>query len=213
MLRTKVGSPFVIAGMQEAQAQGARAIIGFEANGGLLLGSDIMRGGRILKALPTRDAMLPILAALALAAEAKQTLSRLAQEARFAIALSNRLQDIPQERTASLIDRLDAEDAAFREAAFAAHGGVAARDRRDGLRLTLGDGATVHFRASGNAPELRVYVEAADQLAAERLLQDNLALCGGADRVGLIGLGAGLTASAGPSIDKRALRRPLPAPF
>ena len=199
--------------MQEAQAQGARAIIGFEANGGLLLGSDIMRGGRILKALPTRDAMLPILAALALAAEAKQPLSKLAQEARFAIALSNRLQDIPQERTASLIDRLDAEDAAFREAAFAAHGGVAARDRRDGLRLTLGDGATVHFRASGNAPELRVYVEAADQARGRAAAAGQPQLCGGADRVGLIGLGAGLTASAGPSIDKRAFRRPLPAPF
>ena len=150
-------------------------VIGFEANGGLLLGSDILRDGRALPALPTRDAMLPILATLALAAETEQPLSQLAEEAGFAIALSNRLQEIPQERTAALIARLDAEDPAFRDTAFAARGGVAARDGRDGLRLTLGNGATVHFRASGNAPELRVYVEAPDQAAAEALLQENLA--------------------------------------
>ena len=96
-------------------------------------------------------------------------------EAGFAIALSNRLQEIPQERTAALIARLDAADPAFRESAFADHGGVAARDDRDGLRLTLGSGATVHFRPSGNAPELRVYVEAPTPPAAEALLAENLA--------------------------------------
>ena len=78
-------------------------------------------------------------------------------------------------RTAALIARLDTEDAGFRDAAFASHGAVAARDRRDGLRLTLGNGATVHFRASGNAPELRVYVEAPTPEAAEALLAENLA--------------------------------------
>lgn len=175
VLRTRVGSPYVIAGMAQAGAEGAKAIIGFEANGGVLLGSDIMRDGRRLAALPTRDAMLPILATLALAQAARKPLSTIAAEARFAIALSNRLQEVPQDRTAALIARLDAEDPGFRDSAFAAHGAVAARDRRDGLRLTLGSGATVHFRASGNAPELRVYVEAATPAAAEALLAENLA--------------------------------------
>jgi phosphomannomutase len=175
VIRTRVGSPHVIAGMDEARAEGARLVVGFEANGGVLLGSDVMRGGRRLQALPTRDAMLPILATLALARAERRPLSALAAEARFAVALSNRLQEVPQDRTAGLIARLDAEDPGFREAAFAAHGGVSARDRRDGLRLTLGDGATVHFRASGNAPELRVYVEAPTPEEAEALLSENLA--------------------------------------
>ncbi|WP_199088367.1 phosphomannomutase [Bosea sp. ASV33] len=174
VIRTKVGSPYVIASMEEAKNGNARIVIGFEANGGVLLGSDVERDGTVLPALPTRDALLPILATLALSREEGRKLSEIADDARFAIALSNRLQEIPQDRTAALIARLDADDAAFRNEAFAAHGGVAARDRRDGLRLTLGSGSTVHFRASGNAPELRVYVEAHDLPAAERLMQENL---------------------------------------
>lgn len=175
VVRTRVGSPYVIAGMTEARTAGAETILGFEANGGVLLGSDIVQDGRRLPALPTRDALLPILATLALARQAGKPLSAIAADARFAVALSNRLQDVAQDRTAALIERLDAEDAAFRDTAFAAHGSVAARDRRDGLRLTLGNGATVHFRASGNAPELRVYVEAPTTEAAQALLAENLA--------------------------------------
>lgn len=175
VLRTRVGSPYVIAGMEQARAEGAETIVGFEANGGVLLGSDVASDGRRLAALPTRDALLPIVATLALARAEQQPLSAIAAQARFAIALSNRLQEIPQDRTAALIARLDTEDAGFRDAAFANHGAVAARDRRDGLRLTLGNGATVHFRASGNAPELRVYVEAPTPEAAEALLAENLA--------------------------------------
>ena len=174
VVRTRVGSPYVIAGMEQATAEDARIVVGFEANGGVLLGSDVMRDGRRLAALPTRDALLPILSTLALGKSEGRPLSAIAADARFAIALSNRLQEIPQERTAALIARLDADDPGFRDAAFAGHGGVAARDRRDGLRLTLGSGATVHFRASGNAPELRVYVEAPALEAAQALLSDNL---------------------------------------
>ncbi|MGX1740386.1 phosphomannomutase [Bosea sp. NPDC055353] len=175
VVRTRVGSPYVIAGMAQAKTEGARTVIGFEANGGVLLGSEVARDGRRLAALPTRDAMLPIVATLALARAAQKPLSAIAAEAGFAIALSNRLQEIPQDRTTALIARLDAADSGFRDTAFAAHGGVTARDRRDGLRLTLGNGATAHFRASGNAPELRVYVEAPTPEAAEALLAENLA--------------------------------------
>jgi phosphomannomutase len=63
--KTRIGSPFVIAGMEKAVATGHKAVCGWEANGGFLLGTDITtRNGRPLKALPTRDAFLPILAVL-----------------------------------------------------------------------------------------------------------------------------------------------------
>lgn len=174
VLRTQVGSPFVIAGMEQAISEGARLVVGFEPNGGVLLGSGVEREGRRLVALPTRDAMLPILATLTASVCSQKSLSHLGSQKHFAIALSSRLQDVPQEKTASLIARLDADDPTYRQAIFAAHGGVTARDRRDGLRLTLGDGATVHIRASGNAPELRLYVEAADEARADALLQKSV---------------------------------------
>ncbi|MFC3640108.1 phosphomannomutase, partial [Camelimonas fluminis] len=176
VLRTKVGSPYVIEGMAEAKAAGATIVVGFEANGGVLLGSDVQRDGHRLPALSTRDAMLPILACLDLAARRGRPLAELANEAGFYCALSDRLQNVPQEKTAALIARLDDDDPAFRDAAFASRGGVVARDRRDGLRMTLGDGSTLHLRASGNAPELRVYVEARGREEAEVLLGEGLEL-------------------------------------
>lgn len=174
VLRTKVGSPYVIAGMGQAIADGGVIVVGFEANGGVLLGSDVSRDGRTLAALPTRDAMLPILACLDLAARRGMSLADLATEAGFYCALSDRLQNVPQDTSAALVARLDADDPGLRDALFASRGGVSARDRRDGLRMTLGDGSTVHLRASGNAPELRVYVEAKDADTAATLLADGL---------------------------------------
>lgn len=173
VLRTRVGSPHVISGMTEAKAAGARIVVGFEANGGALLGSDIVRGARSLLALPTRDAMLPILAVLSLHARRKKQVSTIAAGFNFQVALSDRVQDVEREWTQAMIAKLDSNDI-WRDAVFAEHGGVLACDRRDGLRLALGDGATIHFRASGNAPELRIYVEAADRAKAEALLADEL---------------------------------------
>jgi len=62
--KTRIGSPFVITGMAEAMQRGRRAVVGWEANGGFLTGSDIVRDGKTLHALPTRDAILPILGTL-----------------------------------------------------------------------------------------------------------------------------------------------------
>ncbi|MEQ1485218.1 hypothetical protein [Methyloglobulus sp.] len=65
--KTRIGSPFVISGMEKALASGKQAVCGWEANGGFLTGSDININGQVLKALPTRDAILPILAVLSIA--------------------------------------------------------------------------------------------------------------------------------------------------
>jgi phosphomannomutase len=62
--KTRIGSPFVITGMELARQKGRRAVVGWEANGGFLTGSDIVRQGKMLHALPTRDAILPILGTL-----------------------------------------------------------------------------------------------------------------------------------------------------
>lgn len=67
--KTRIGSPYVIAGLEAARARGRTAVCGWEPNGGFLTGSDIRREGRLLRALPTRDALLPILSVLFSAAE------------------------------------------------------------------------------------------------------------------------------------------------
>jgi phosphomannomutase len=169
VIRTRVGSPYVIEGMGEAAGSGACAIVGFEANGGVLLGSDILRDGRRLGALPTRDAMLPILCALAEVVARKRPLAEIAATFAFKAAASNRLQNVASEKTGAFLLRLQ-QDRAFRDDLFASLGGVSGLDIRDGLRMTTRNGEVVHFRASGNAPELRVYVEAAGPERAESLL-------------------------------------------
>lgn len=74
VLRTKIGSPWVIAAMDTLQ--GAR-VVGWEANGGFLHASPIATEHGTLAPLPTRDAALPIVAALRLATAAKADGGRL----------------------------------------------------------------------------------------------------------------------------------------
>ena len=45
------------------------------------------------------------------------------------------------------------------------------QDQTDGLRLFFENGEIVHFRASGNAPELRCYAEADTQARADDLVR------------------------------------------
>jgi phosphomannomutase len=169
VIRTRVGSPYVIKGMEEAKRAGVRSIVGFEANGGVLLGSDVERGGRRLPALPTRDAMLPILAALGEMTAKGRPLAEIGADFAFKAAASNRLKNISTEKSAAFVTRLQQEET-FRSAVLAPLGGVASVDAQDGLRIMAKNGEVVHFRPSGNAPELRVYVEAATQMRAKHLL-------------------------------------------
>ncbi|MER2419172.1 phosphomannomutase, partial [Klebsiella pneumoniae] len=73
-----VGSPYVIEGMAQVIASGILAVVGFEANGGVLLGTDISRDNRTLTALSTRDALLPILSSLGSVKELGKPLSEIA---------------------------------------------------------------------------------------------------------------------------------------
>ncbi len=76
--KTKIGSPYVISALDALRGSGKpQRIVGWEANGGFLTGSDITLGESIVAALPTRDAILPILANLFAAAEQGISLSAL----------------------------------------------------------------------------------------------------------------------------------------
>ena len=175
VVRTKVGSPFVIAGMDEALAAGKKGIIGFEANGGFLTASPFEFSGKTISPLPTRDCFLPLLAALKLVADQKKPLSEIAAAYKLPVAAADRLQDFPQEKSAAIMDHLRSSRANL-EAFLAPVGTVKDTSDIDGLRVTLTDGSTIHFRPSGNAPEMRCYVEAANEDEAKALLSKGLDL-------------------------------------
>uniref|UniRef100_UPI0040475104 phosphomannomutase n=1 Tax=Yoonia sp. TaxID=2212373 RepID=UPI0040475104 len=165
VLRTRIGSPYVIAGMESMTGD----VVGYEANGGFLLG--FASGG--LGPLMTRDAVLPLVAPLALATSAGGLAAVVAAEpARFTAA--DRLQGVATEKSKALV--ADFETNAAKRAAFLARfgGQEVAVDRTDGLRMTLADGRIVHLRPSGNAPELRLYVEADSMQAAREVLATGL---------------------------------------
>jgi phosphomannomutase len=166
--RTRVGSPFVIEGMAKLRRDGARVVVGFEANGGVLLGSPASIGDRPLAPLPTRDAMLPILSALAMARAADAMLSELVGTLPSRVARSDRLEHVPQESTAAFLARLREPGGAT--GFFAPVGEIASRSDVDGLRFVFRSGDVLHYRASGNAPELRCYSEAETPERAEELL-------------------------------------------
>ena len=170
VVRTRVGSPFVIAGMDEATIAGETAILGFEANGGVLLGSDFALEVGPLEALPTRDALLPILCVLASAVRVGRPVSQIVVELKPGHMVAHRLQSVPAAASTAFLSRLSG-DAGFRDGFMLEAGVVSAVDEVDGVRMVLGDGSIVHFRASGNAPELRCYIEAADPARAAALLE------------------------------------------
>ncbi|KPP87931.1 MAG: phosphomannomutase ManB [Rhodobacteraceae bacterium HLUCCA08] len=167
VLQTRIGSPYVIAGMEAA---GGR-VIGYEANGGLLLGFEAQGPAGPLSPLPTRDSFLPIFAVLA---EPGPVADRVAREP-ARVTATGRLQDMDDAAMRGFVTAL-AEDAAARADFLSGLGQAeAALDLTDGVRMTTAEGLILHVRPSGNAPELRLYVEASDQDRADRLLKTGLA--------------------------------------
>ncbi len=165
VLRTRIGSPFVIEGMHLLSAEGLTPVAGYEANGGFLLDSPIERDGRTLAALPTRDAMVVAVSILAAARKQGRPMSSLAGDLPQRYTYSDRIKDFPSEvsraRLAALSSGDPARDRAGVEAEFADRfGPVASLDSTDGLRITFTSGEIAHLRPSGNAPELRAYTEA-----------------------------------------------------
>lgn len=154
---TKIGSPFVIAAMKAASGR----VVGFEANGGFLLGF----ADGPLPPLMTRDAVLPILAPLMLSKG--QGLAALVASLPPRFTAADRLMGVDMAKSTALLARL-------RDDATGFFGPLKAVDHTDGLRVTLTGGQIVHLRPSGNAPEFRCYTEADTEAECEALLADML---------------------------------------
>ena len=186
--KTRIGSPFVIAGMLAAIAKGRRAVCGWEANGGFLLGSDIERNGRKLTALATRDAFLPILSVLFAATERDTSIDQLFAELPRRFSKAGLLRDFPREAGLRVVRRLtpaksgvDADEHARIATDLArvftrARGftSVARLDYTDGARVIFSNNDVAHIRPSGIADELRIYGTADSQARANAIVAEGI---------------------------------------
>ena len=175
VLRTRIGSPFVIAAMEETlAADPAAQVVGYEANGGFLLGFEAQGPAGPIAPLMTRDCLLPLVAPLAAARAAGQSLAALVAGLPPVFTAADRVQEVATEKSRALIETLTASAEARRD--FFETGGTETHiDLTDGLRVRFDDGSTVHLRPSGNAPECRCYAEAQTPAAAQALVTAHLA--------------------------------------
>ncbi len=198
VLRTRIGSPYVIAGMQGCTARGIAPVVGYEANGGFLTDTDIARGACVLPALPTRDAVIVAVAILAAARRRRQRVSRLCADLPLRFTHSDRIKQFPQAISGARLAAFQTGDAATDRAAledvFAARiGPVEWVDHTDGVRFGFTNGDIAHLRPSGNAPELRAYTEAGSAERAQALNAICLEILEGwKDEAGCIGIGIGI---------------------
>ena len=142
-------------------------------NGGFLLNSDIERGGKKLRALPTRDAVIVMLGILLLAKTQQKKISEIVTDLPARFTASDRLKNFATEKSQVILAKFnsgsEANDKLEIEKIFGVIcGKVSALNRTDGLRITFANEEVIHLRPSGNAPEFRCYAEAvSDERARE----------------------------------------------
>ncbi len=122
--KTRIGSPYVIAGMEAAQKKGRQVICGWEANGGFLTGSNIARAGRVLTALPTRDALLPILCTLFSARESGLSLIERFAKLPRRFSQATLLKNFPRSVSLKIVERFSSADTGIRDISFGSAGTI-----------------------------------------------------------------------------------------
>lgn len=168
VVRTRIGSPFVISAMKG----GDGITVGFEANGGFILGNEIKIGDKVLEALCTRDALLPMLTLLTSIKEKSCKMSKLIGDLPRRYTASSRLESVSSCFSSGLISRC-VHDFDYAVSILAPDLKCKMTlDTTDGFRAIFDNGDIVHLRPSGNAPELRCYTESdSSERAAELCVQ------------------------------------------
>jgi len=173
VVRTKIGSPYVVEAMQKASSS-RNVVVGYEANGGFLLQSAITHSDtRKLVPLPTRDAFIVLFCIVYLSIFRKRTISQLLAELPKRFTFSDRLQNFPQVTSQSVLAYFvtaGLPNVEKIEKIFSSQCGKFKKaDLTDGVRLFFENHEVIHFRPSGNAPEFRCYTEADSLERAEEL--------------------------------------------
>jgi phosphomannomutase len=166
--RTRIGSPYVIAAFDELAS--FNSVAGFEANGGFLLGSDCTLNDLSLKALPTRDALLPGIVVIAGSEKQGKRIFEWVESLPQRFTASDRIKEVPTEWSKAFLKEGEQDVAALLTKIGLADAAVESVSTIDGLRVTLDNGDVIHLRPSGNAPELRCYIESLSAETSEFLL-------------------------------------------
>jgi phosphomannomutase len=187
--RTRIGSPYVIAAMQDlaieplvsnkepsaTNKENPAKIVGYEANGGFMVGNDIELNGKTLHALPTRDAVLPILIVLSQSYQSALPISSLLKALPSRFTASTCIKDVLKGVSDKIIKSLEFDQLKQDEFLFEVYGDKSLKintiNKTDGLRLIINNKEFIHIRPSGNAPELRVYVETSTMDKSEGLVE------------------------------------------
>jgi phosphomannomutase len=178
---TRIGSPYVVSSMLEAFQAGHKRVTGWEVNGGFMTGNDFAVNGKTLKALPTRDAIFPIIVALLAAIEAKKPVSAFFAELPQRFTQAGLMNDFPSDIYANIYGHFSANTpAVFEElgryfTAKDGFGAITKTDCLDGVRIFFYNGDIAHLRQSGNAPQLRIYSIADSQQRADDIVKLALA--------------------------------------
>ena len=172
--RTKIGSPFVIDAMNELSKDQSSKVCGYEANGGFLLQSNLEQNHKVLSALPTRDAILPMLAIMGMSVERQRPISKLPDELPTRFTHSDRIQEFSLENSQDLLTQRLVDDGRMISLLLPSAKSVVDKNLVDGLRVTFDTGEILHIRPSGNAPELRCYSESSSITRAKELCDEAL---------------------------------------
>ncbi len=177
--RTRIGSPYVIESMLNAVRAGYQKVVGYEANGGFLTATDLKRAGsdRMLTALPTRDAALPIIALLAKSLRQGQAISAMVSSLPPRFTQSGLLKNVPTDTGKAFVAGLTQQGGEGVSRIFGeSFGSFEGMDCTDGARITFATGDIIHLRPSGNAPEFRCYTESSSERRASELNQAALGM-------------------------------------
>jgi len=172
---TRIGSPYVIRSM--ATRPDTQITVGWEVNGGFLIGNDIETKYGPLASLPTRDALLPIVVALVAATENNQSISELFAVLPSRYTQAGMIDNFPTEISQLIVKKFSTDSPDTRIAisqyftGSEGFGKIKSINPLDGIRIFFDNGDIAHLRPSGNAPQLRIYSVADSQERADEIVR------------------------------------------
>jgi phosphomannomutase len=136
LVKTRIGSPYVIRAMMDAAGQGFSKVVSWEINGGFLTCSDLDIFGKKLTALPTRDSVLPMLCVIVMAVEKGVNLSDIIEELPKRFISSDKIKEFPNEAASKITGRYSPIDKEINKMEFKA----------DGLELVKNNGEVLFVK-------------------------------------------------------------------